>query len=238
MNAQRAAEPADLHERVEQLGPGGQQLPELVDDDDEVGQGLGRRTGGGAAIGVDGRVTCAAEQLLPPFQLAGQGGLHPVDQAEVVDQVRDQPDGVRKGRQLGERGATLEVDQQRVEHRRWVPGRQSRDERSEQLGLARAGRPHQDPVRSVAAGRCLVDVEDERFRVVGTTDRDAGEVADVAAAGRALVEQGEQAYGTAGQRSALAAGDPPRSQPPGQRLGVSHVDLVGDDPRDGRGVDP
>ena len=38
MHAQAAADPADGGEHVQELGPDGQQLAELVDDDEEVGK--------------------------------------------------------------------------------------------------------------------------------------------------------------------------------------------------------
>jgi len=93
VDAQAAAQPAHRDEQVEEVGPAGQQLAELVDDEQQGRQRRQLRAGPSAvAVGVHRvEVAGAPEELLATAELAVQRGLHPVDQSEVVGQVGDQP---------------------------------------------------------------------------------------------------------------------------------------------------
>jgi hypothetical protein len=85
VHAEAAADPADGGEAVEELGAGGQQLAELVDDDQQIRQGLDariERTSGRVAAQV-WLVAGLAEQPLASGLLALEGGHGPVDHGQV-----------------------------------------------------------------------------------------------------------------------------------------------------------
>ena len=115
MHAQRAADPADLHEHVDEVGLGRQQLAELVADDQQAGQRGQRHPGraGPLVVPQRGVVAGRAQQLLAADQLAVDRVGHPVDQRQLVGQVGDDRAGVRQPVQPGERRAALEVDSAR-----------------------------------------------------------------------------------------------------------------------------
>jgi hypothetical protein len=86
-----AAEAADRDHEVDQLGALGEELGELVDHDDQRGQRrqLGAGPAGGGVIGDAHQVARRPEDLLAAHDLARQCIGHPVDQRELVGQVRD-----------------------------------------------------------------------------------------------------------------------------------------------------
>ncbi len=178
VHAQAAADPADLDEQVDELRTTRQQLAELVDDDQQVRQRLQRPpvgtgcTSGLPALVVANRVEVAGgpQHSLPPLLLALERGVHPVDHRGVVDQVRHQACHVRQIRQRRERGTALEVDQHEVQRLRRMSQRQPAHQGAQQLALARAGRADDEPVRTEAALRWLLDVEDDRLAVGAVAD--------------------------------------------------------------------
>ena len=180
MDADRAADPADLNEQVDELGARGQQLGELVDDDEQARH---RRDVG--PVGARGLVLLAvldvlvlekrvrrAEHLHPALHLAGDGVLHAVDQCELALEVRDDRGHMRQVVEPGERRAALEVDQYVVELFRAVRHGQAEHERAEELGLAGAGGADAQAVRTHAAHRGLLDVQLDGMAVLGRADGD------------------------------------------------------------------
>ena len=103
----------------------------------------------GHPVGQFGEVPDAVlgEQPLPAGQLGGQRTERPG--GRLVVQVGDHADGVREGSRLTERRAALVVDEQEAAPVRRVVQREAGDQRLEQLGLARAGRPGDQGVRPV-----------------------------------------------------------------------------------------
>ena len=93
VDAEAAAEPADGVEQLDELGLGGQQLAELVDHDDEVGQrlqlGVGRRAARGTPR-AEARLPVARSSSWRRRSLAEQGVVHAVDEGLVVGEVGDE----------------------------------------------------------------------------------------------------------------------------------------------------
>ena len=81
------------------------------------------------------------------------------------------PGGVRQPRQLGEGRAALVVDQHERERVRRVAQRQPRDERAQQLALARAGGAHDQAVRTEPALGRLLQIERDRLAGAAHADR-------------------------------------------------------------------
>jgi hypothetical protein len=81
VHAEAAADPADGCEQVQELGAGGQELAELVDDDQQVGQRFElwvQRTPGGVGLEIR-QVAVAVQESLASDQLALEGGHGAVD---------------------------------------------------------------------------------------------------------------------------------------------------------------
>ena len=82
----RTADPADLDEEVDQLRAGREQLGELVADDEQVRQWVAV-----AALGVivddAGEVAGGPGSSLSADDLAGQGGLHPLDEGQLGGEI-------------------------------------------------------------------------------------------------------------------------------------------------------
>ena len=74
VHAERPAEPADHHEQVDEVRLGGEQLAELVTDDEQAGQRRQRLAGRRAPARSRARdvVAGGAQQLLAAHHLAGQ----------------------------------------------------------------------------------------------------------------------------------------------------------------------
>lgn len=91
VHSEAAAKPPDGDEDLEELRARGEQLPELVHHDEQVGQSRQvRAVGQQLLVDVDRLdVAGVAQQLLAPVQLAGEGRAHPVDESEVVGEVGD-----------------------------------------------------------------------------------------------------------------------------------------------------
>src|SRR5581483_3873495 len=104
-----AAQPADGHEGVDELRLLGQQLGELVDDHQQVREGLEVRplpVPQGPVFADVGQVAGRRQQLLAAALLADEGVTHPVDETEVLVEVRDDARDVGQVGQAGEGGAT------------------------------------------------------------------------------------------------------------------------------------
>jgi hypothetical protein len=161
VHAEAAPEPAERDEVLGEVGLGGQQLAELVDDDEQAGQG--REVGAGAARGLvlahRGEVAGRSQQLLAALHLTAQGVGEAVDQSEVVLEVGEHPRDVRQLGQPGEGRTALEVHQQEREHVGRVGGSQGHHEAAQQLALAGAGGADAEPVRAHPADRALLEVE-------------------------------------------------------------------------------
>ena len=100
VHAQRPADPADLQEQIGEARLGGQQLAELVTDDQKARhrrQRLARLAILGVVVTRD-IVALLAQQLLPAYQLAAQRLLHSVDQRQLVGEVGD--DGAGMGQHV------------------------------------------------------------------------------------------------------------------------------------------
>ncbi len=173
VHAERTPDAADLHEHLDEVRHGRQQLAELVDDEDERGDRLERRARrAGLLVVVDvGVVARVAQHLLAPVELAPDGVAHAVHQREVVRQVGDHGGDVRHLRHAGEGGAALEVREDEVQGLRGVRHRQTEDERAQQLRLAGTGRAHAQAVRAHALLGRLLQIEHHRDAVLADADR-------------------------------------------------------------------
>ena len=120
-----------------QLGPLGEQLGELVDDHDQRGKRrqLGQGAARGGVIGDAHQVARRTQDLLAAHDLARQRIGHPVDQRELVGQVRDHGRDVRHAGEAEERGAALEVDEHEVQRLGRVGGGQTEHEGAQDSSL-------------------------------------------------------------------------------------------------------
>ncbi len=93
---ERAAEAADGDEQLGEVGLLGEQLGELVADDEQPGQRLERRPllPGLVVVADVEQVARSPEHLLAPVHLAREGVVHPVDHGEVVLEVGDDGGGM------------------------------------------------------------------------------------------------------------------------------------------------
>ena len=173
MDADAAADPADRQEQLDELGLGGEQFAELVDDHQQVRQRRQRRAclPLGRVLRDVGHVARVLEHLLTALDLTGQARVGPLDQPGVVGQVGDQPGDVRQRGERREGGAALEVDQHHRQFVRPVGQRQRQHEGAQQLALAGAGRPDAQAVRAHAEFGRLLQVQQQRPPVVGDADR-------------------------------------------------------------------
>ena len=176
---QRAAEPADGHEEIDELRFGRQHLGELVDDDEERRHRLELLAGGPRPLVVAdrGEVAGLAQQLLAAHHLAGQSVLHPVDERELLGEVRDHRGDVRQLRHARERRAALEVDEDQVELLGGVRHREPEHQRAQELRLAGPGRADHQAVRSHALLSALLDVEVDQAAALAEPDGHAQPVA-------------------------------------------------------------
>ena len=109
-----------------------------------------------------GVVAGVAEYLLAARHLSAQSLLHTVDQSQLALQVGDHGGHVRELRHAREGGTALEVDEHEVELVGRVGQRQREHESAQNLGLARAGRAHEQPVRAHTALSRLLDIQHHR----------------------------------------------------------------------------
>src|SRR5205823_5960291 len=118
-------------------GPRGEQLAELVTDDQEAGQRREWYAGrpGPFVVPLRREVSAPAQQFLPSGQFTGDGAEHAVDEGQLVAEVGDDSAGVWKAVERGEGRATLEVHQHQVEDLRVVGDREGEHQRAQQLAL-------------------------------------------------------------------------------------------------------
>ena len=173
VQAQRAAQPADGHEEVDELRLGREHLGELVDHDEQRRQ-RGQVLPGGAGLLVvahRGEVAGLAQQLLPAHHLPRQRVLHAVDEGQLLRQVRDHGRDVGHLRHPGEGRAALEVDEHQVELLGGVRQREAEHQGAQELRLARAGGADGQAVRAHALLRRLLDVEVHQCSGLAQADR-------------------------------------------------------------------
>src|SRR5690606_28569988 len=128
---------ADLHERVDEVGLGGEQLGELVDDDEQDRDFFQRRSCGAGLLVVTqrGELACRAQQLLAANQFAVDRVGHPVYQVQFFLEVGDHRAGVRQPVEPGEGRATFEVDEGEVERVGRMGDGQGEHQGAQQFGL-------------------------------------------------------------------------------------------------------
>ncbi len=245
MHAQRTAEAADGDEELGEVGLLGEQLGELVADDEEPGQRLEGSPGGPGLLVVADveEVAGGPQHLLAPVHLARQRVVHPVDHREVVLEVGDDGGGLGEVLQPGEGRAALEVDEDEVELLGAVGHGEGEHEGAQQLGLAGAGGADDEAVRAHPAEGGLLDVELDRL--AGGPDAD-GHAQQVAQGPRlphqVRVEVGDVAeaehvgqLGRADEAVVVAPGlgEAVRREAPGEGVGLDGTDRIGDaDPVD------
>lgn len=132
VHADGAADAADGQEQVDEVGFGGEEFAELVDDDEQVGQRLqfgvlGAQDGVVADVGD---VVGVLEDLLAALDLAREAGVDALDESGLVLQVGDDPGDVRELLEGGEGRAALVVDEDHREVLGRVRGDQREDERT------------------------------------------------------------------------------------------------------------
>nr|WP_233517574.1 hypothetical protein [Geodermatophilus sp. LHW52908] len=143
VDAQGAAALGDADQAREEVGLVLGQAGELVDHDHQPGGvDVGRERG-------EVRDPVPGQQPLAPGQLGTQRPQGPGGPRRV--EVGDHPDGVREPCRLGERGATLVVDQEEGAPVRRVGQGEPQDERLQELGLPGAGGPRDERVGPVPA---------------------------------------------------------------------------------------
>ena len=241
MHPERAAEPADHDEQVDEVGLGREQLAELVDDDEQRRHRLQRRALlAGALVVAQRRVVAGrAQRLLAAHHLALDGVLHAVDEDQLVLEVGDDRRRVRQHVEARERRPALEVDEDEVQRLGRVRQRQAEHERAQQLGLARPGGADDQPVRAHAALRRLLDVELDRLAVGADPDRHAQPVARRAGAprhggvDRARIAEAQQVGQAEVDRQRVGRLGRRRRHPQvadraGERLGLRDAQRVGD----------
>ena len=139
MDAEAAAGAADREQHLEDVGTRLEQLAELVDDDHQVGHRRQVRALPAQLAILDDPldvVSRGTQLLLAALELAGEGGLHPVDQGEVVREIRDHAAAVREPLQQGEREAALEVGERQLDVVRPVGRGERAHQGAQQLALA------------------------------------------------------------------------------------------------------
>jgi hypothetical protein len=178
VHADRPADAADRQQQVDELGLGGEQLAELVDDDEEVRHRRQLRPLGPhlAVVADRGGPAGVAELLLTPDDLALDADPGTLGQLGVVGEVVDQSRDVREALEGREGRASLVVDEHHAEVLRGVRQGEPQHERAQQLALARAGGADADAVRAHAELRRLLEVEQHGRAEVVEPDRHPQEV--------------------------------------------------------------
>ncbi len=174
MDAQGAADAADLDEHVDEVGFGGEEFAELVDDQDEGRDGLqGGAERAGLLVVVDvGVVACLTEQLLAAVEFTADRVAHAVHEGQIVREVGDHRGDMRQVGHTGEGGTALEVREDEVECLRGVGHREPEHEGAQQLGLAGSGGADAQAVRAHSFLRGFLQVQHHRGAVLADTDRD------------------------------------------------------------------
>ncbi|SCE55516.1 hypothetical protein GA0115252_163611, partial [Streptomyces sp. DfronAA-171] len=242
VHADGAADAPDGEEQVDEVGLGGEEFPELVDDDEEMRERFEVRAARGALVGVRadvGEVPGVLEHLLSALDLARERGVHAFHEPRLILQVGDHPRDVREAREGREGGAALVVDEDEGELLRGVGRREGEDEGAQEFALAGAGGTDAQPVRSHAELRGLLEVEEHGLVPVGEADRHPQQLARGARApqsgeveaGRVLdaEERGEvDGPGDGRPLGGRLGGEPQRGEGAGEALGGGRAHLVGE----------
>jgi hypothetical protein len=97
---------------------GRDELAELVDDDEQRGQRVQRRSLRPSALVLQRRCVAAgpAQQLLPADELALKGVAHALDQGRLVGEVGDGGRHMGQAVEAEKGGPTFEVNQHKIEN--------------------------------------------------------------------------------------------------------------------------
>ena len=135
-DGQRTAQTTDRDEEVREFGLGGEELGELVEDQEEGGH-RGKVVLTRDAVGLvirDVRVVAGvAQDFLAAHHFALEGVLHAVHEGELGLEVGDHGRHVGQARHAREGRAALEVDEDQVELLRRVRQREGEDESAQHL---------------------------------------------------------------------------------------------------------
>ena len=133
-----AADPPDRQQEVHEVGVDGNQVAELVDNDQQVGHGgHGRLLRPQPAVAGDVRaVPGVAQLLLTADHLPHDRGPGPFHQGRVLAQVVNEPRHVGQGGEGREGGPALVVHEDHGQVLRGVGGGQRRHQGTQHLGLA------------------------------------------------------------------------------------------------------
>ena len=174
-----ASDAADGQEQLNEVGAGGQEFAELVDDDQQVRERVQSQLGAFGTqrpVGGDvGDVPGVAQHLLASLHLTGQAGIDAFDEAGVVGQVGDDSRDLGCAVEGGEGGAALVIDEHHRQILRVVADQQPQHEGSQHLALAGPGGTDTQAVRPHAVLGGLLEVEGHRFTHVIGSDGDAKE---------------------------------------------------------------
>lgn len=136
VDGQRTAQTTDRDEEVREFGLGGEELGELVEDQEEGGH-WGEVVLTRDAVGLvirDVRVVAGvAQDFLAAHHFALEGVLHAVHEGELGLEVGDHGRHVGQARHAREGRAALEVDEDQVELLRRVRQREGEDESAQHL---------------------------------------------------------------------------------------------------------
>ena len=170
---------SDGQEQLDEVGAGGQQLTELVDDDQQVrerGQTQLGSFGAQRPVGGDvGDVSGVTQHLLASLHFTRQAGVDAFDEAGVVGQVRDDARDLGCAVEGSEGGAAFVVDEHHRQVLRVVAEQQTQHQGAQHLALAGSGCTDAQAVRSHAVLGGLLEVEGHRFTGVVGSDADPQE---------------------------------------------------------------
>ena len=244
VDAERAALAGDIVEQVGVLGVIGEHQGELVGHHEQRRDRWQVVSLGDGVLVFGDRVERAAlhpaaglfEQLLAPGDLAAQRVGEPVCQRTFLGHVGDDGDDLREVAEDVRSRLTLEVGVDDDEPVGGVGGQQRQQDRHQCLGLARAGHPDHQPVRTHAALGFVLEVEVQRFAGGGDADRHPQLVVAVAGGpqrghvrrrGVRDAEQRGEGRTARGGRAAMAGIGIPAREPASEVPGLGGVEPVG-----------
>lgn len=201
------------------------------------GSRSGRLFGAQRVVVADvGDVARVLEHLLAALDLAGERGVHALDQTGLVLQVGDDTGDVRQTGERRERRTALVVHEDQREVLRRMGRHQREDEGAQQLRLAGTGRADAQAVRAHAQLGGLLQVQQHRLVGVADADGHAQEGPLPARRPQAVdvelghVRDAQQVREVDGARQGgvdqRLGGQAQRREHPGQALGEGGADLV------------